>query len=107
MLNEKLADVRGISPDSREKIIKLQDYRIRLMNVMAQSMDADDKMKAELLADFRRVEKELQALWKFDFSAHNAFMAELKISGCNCPYLDNKDGKGLRRFINKSCKWHK
>ena len=107
MFNEKLANIREISPDDREKIENLHSYRINLMNAMAQSMDAEDKMKAELLADFRRVEKELQELWKFEFNPHNAFMAELKISGCNCPYLDNKDAKGLRRYISETCKWHK
>lgn len=107
MYNESLADVRGISPESRARITELQEERILLSNAMAQNIDADEKMKASLLNRFRNIEADLQNLWKFPFNQHQAFMAELKIPGCNCPYMDNRDSGGYRKFINKTCPWHK
>lgn len=107
MLNKKLAEVRGLPPETQDKIQALQDNRQLIKNEMEKVQNSlDDKEKIELIQKFRANEVELQKLWGFDDDWHMRFMEELKISGCNCPYLDNKDSRGVRVFKNQTCKWH-
>lgn len=107
MLNKELAKVRGISPDVQDMIQKLQEEREILRLEMGRKQDAEQKVKDSLMKRFREIEIELQKLWEFPDSSYHRFLSELSIPGCLCPYLDNKDSGGIRRIINKKCKWHK
>lgn len=106
MLNEQLAKEMGLSESRKSWIKELQSRREDLKIEMAQKMNGTVKEKTELLGRFRTNEKQLQEAWGFSDNTHLRFMQELKISGCNCPYFDNKDGRGLVRYKSETCKWH-
>lgn len=106
MLNKELAENMGLSESQQSEIIRLQGEREVIKRRMAEKMNDSVAVKKELLEEFRDNEKRLQSLWGFDDSWHHRFMQELKISGCNCPYLDNKDSRGVQVYKNQTCKWH-
>lgn len=106
MYNKQLAESRGLSPEIQSLIQNLQDKRQLIKNEMERNQDESESLKKGLLKEFRDNEIELQKAWGFENNAHLRFMEELKISGCNCPFLDNKDARGLQRYTNKTCRWH-
>lgn len=110
MLNSQLADSMNLSEQTQETIKRYQLNRENMIHD-AQSLIHDDEgsvdLRKRLLLSFQENEKVLQKLWGFGDNAHLRFMQELKLPGCTCPYLDNKDAQGLVRYMHESCKWHK
>lgn len=105
MINLELAQSRGLPAASITKIETLQAQRDLLMSEMASSMNDDPSIRKSMLDSFRKNELELQEAWEFPIDKHRAFLAELRISGCCCPFMDNKDSPEFR-YISKQCKWH-
>lgn len=105
MINLDLAESRGLPASSIGKIETLQAQRDLLMSEMAAAMDGDPSIRKSMLESFRKNELALQEAWEFPIDLHRAFIAELRISGCCCPFMDNKDSPEYR-YIHKQCKWH-
>lgn len=106
MYNKKLAEQRNLSQQIQNKIQIAQNNRELLKLEMGRAISDPVESRRQLLEMFKANEKSLQALWGFEDNAFYRRMEELKIPGCNCPYLDNKDARGLRVYVNETCPWH-
>jgi len=104
MINQKLADKRSISEESRELILEYQN-QLKLIN-----KNIDDytdvigyKGVSELVRD---IEFQLQKLWGFeqDDKYHYHWF---NVKGCTCPKLDNQEVLGTgKSWFNFSCPFH-
>lgn len=107
MLNNDLANKRKIPQESRENIESRQELRQTMINKSREISTGTEEQKQKFLSEFRENEVILQKLWNFEDNQGLRFLQELKLQGCTCPYMDNKDTQGLRRIYHADCKWHK
>lgn len=103
-LNKKLLVSQNVSESQIETLYELYNQLEVLIN------QSKDKTLSE--AQYKRIgdsvetiEFELQKNWNFemDRSFHTHY---LKLDGCDCPRMDNRDDYGYRRWNNGGCKYH-
>lgn len=102
MHNPVLANERGITLEDREII---DEYHNKLIEICTdpQSFVDEGIDPVELIKAY---EFDLQKLWGFNKSEdHHTWW--LKIKGCTCPEMDNRDYFGTPyKIYNLDCPWH-
>lgn len=104
MLNERLVELKGITPEAQEEILKVHDHLTLInKNIGDYVASIGHKGVAELVTE---LDYKLQELWGFpknpDYHTH-----WFNIEGCLCPKLDNQERVGSgSRWISKSCPFH-
>ena len=93
MLNEELAEERGISKEDREVIKKLHDERDSIFlsaeKIVATGYKKDTNLLKELFSDWLDIERSLQGMWKFE--QDDKYIRFWDFPACSCPSLDNDD----------------
>ena len=98
MHNPKLADKLGVSKENRD-----------LIDAIHKRLDKIVRKPEEVCSPVEKIEileYKLQRLWSFsETRSHHTWW--IKIAGCTCPELDNRDYFGLDlRVTNGNCPWH-
>lgn len=99
MLNEALIKEKGISAETAEKIIEIH-------GLMDSVLDYPEEYDEGAVSLVEQYEYWLQELWGFP-QDRNYHIHWVRIKGCTCPKMDNRDlaGSGRRITVN-SCLWH-
>lgn len=104
MINEQLAESRGISAENKEEIIRAH----RLLQLINENIgdyvsEIGYKRVAQMVED---LDYRLQELWGFPLDkAYHTYWYQ--INGCTCPKMDNQETLGTgRKWINQSCPFH-
>lgn len=102
MINRKLAERKGLSKETQEKIIELHEKRYEIEERMENTSEKNP-MQMTLFRWWTQINFELQGLWGFpkDESMHKGYL----LSKCSCPKIDNED-MGSHYYINASCIYH-
>jgi len=97
-----------------ENILQMPKYYDKIKNLFEQaykiyekySKQIPEKEAIEIAKQLDECEKELQKLWKFE--PNEAYYRHwIKLPGCTCPKIDNKENYGIKRIIDCSCPYHK
>jgi hypothetical protein len=102
MINQKLAEDRGLDDDTIEKI-KMTNYYLR---DVLWNPEVFLKSPSDVPAHTTALEYKLQNLWGFpaDKNKHKYWY---QVKGCTCPKLDNLDTYGVKeRWIADACPYH-
>ena len=103
MLNEKLFKKQNLTETDRETLYELYS---QLGVLITQSKDnlSDEEYK-RIGSSVETIEFALQRVWGFseDSNFHRHYM---KLDGCSCGNIDNRESWGFRRYNNGDCKYH-
>lgn len=101
MINERLANSKGISEEDKDLI---SDLNVKLYDMIKKPFDFAGTPE-EAVKEVEKIEFELQRLWGFnqDPMMHRHWH---KLNGCACGSLDNTESLGHRRIINGDCPYH-
>ena len=102
MINKKLAERKGLSIETQEKIIELQEKRYEIEQIMDRESPKSPIQKT-LFRWWTQINFELQGLWGFEKreDIHKGYL----LSKCSCPIMDNED-MGSHCYFNASCIYH-
>jgi len=95
MINKELAEDRGLSANTIDRIEGLHEYRKRIFTVSEESgkllisSKLRDDLQRELYKEWYSVEQELQDLWGFDRDDNK--IKFWNFPACSCPKMDNND----------------
>lgn len=98
LINDELVKDRGISS---EDVLEIERLHAELNDVV----DYPEKYE-DPVSRIHNIELKLQKLWGFEESSdyHTHW---LRINGCVCPKMDNRDLLGLPlRVYSGDCPWH-
>lgn len=97
-LNKKLIYKQGLTFETVEK---LEALHRALEDVIESPSSYEDAV-----FEIEQLEFKMQELWGFT-QDRNYHAHWLRIKGCTCPKLDNKDRLGTPyRVLSKDCPWH-
>ncbi len=103
-LNEKLLKEKNISKSNREAIEELHQ-QLEVLAVESENENLSDEEYKQIGDSVETIEFALQELWGFnkDIAFHRHYM---KLHGCTCGNIDNKEDYGYRRHKSGACKYH-
>lgn len=103
ILNPRLIKENNVSLENQEKLLIAYQELNEIME-RAKQADSDEECKV-IVVELEQLEFTLQLLWNFseDSNFHSYWN---RLSGCECPKLDNQECFGHHRIINMSCKFH-
>jgi hypothetical protein len=109
MINKKLAEERGLTPEKEAKIEVRQRERegiYKEMEGLSPSVGTD-RIKLKALAEkVTKISFELQELW--GFTKDSTFHFWFNVPHCTCPKIDNRERMGVDcgRIISSNCPIH-
>lgn len=97
--NEQLANEQGLTEEDRVHLDKVYEELIYALK--------HPELFADIEANIRSIEFNLQRLWKFPEDPKFHRYQEY-IVGCTCPRLDNREliGYSADRYRTSDCPWH-
>jgi len=99
MINESLAEKRGLSPGAIATLNALHESMDDLFEEVAKGLkNSTKKDRKDWVDELAAIENKMQEMWGFDIDP-NFHSWWYRMPGCLCPVMDNDDRQGTKYHV--------